>query len=95
MVHMTKWVFFALIFAVYPAFAQPVTGVWRGKITMGSGLRQSSATLEVKLIAKGDSLIGATYYYGSGKDFIRYSIRGYFDLLDGSVHWEDFHLVER
>lgn len=95
MVHMTKWVFFALIFAVYPAFAQPVTGVWRGKITMGSGLRQSSATLEVKLIAKGDSLIGATYYYGSGKDFIRYSIRGYFDLLDGSVHWEDFHLVEK
>ena len=77
----------------YLGITQPVTGVWRGRITMGSGLRQSSAPVEVKLIAKGDSLIGATYYYGSGKSYIRYSLRGYFDLVDGSVKWQDFQMV--
>ncbi len=74
--------------------AQPVTGVWRGRITRGSGLKQSSAPVEIKLIARGDSIVGTAYYYGSGKSYIRYSLKGYFDLEDGSVKWQDYHMVD-
>lgn len=83
-----------MLFSETAVFSQPVTGVWRGKITRGSGLKQSSAPVEIKLIASGDSILGTAYYYGSGKSYIRYSLKGYFDLEDGSVKWEDLHMIE-
>lgn len=76
------------------SFAQPVTGVWRGYITRGSGLKKGSAPVEIKLIATGDSVLGTAYYYGKGKSYIRYSLKGYFDLADGSVKWQDYHMVD-
>jgi hypothetical protein len=81
-------------FTGFTAIAQPVTGVWRGRITTGQGMRVSSAPVEIKLVAKGDSIVGTTYYYGSGKGYIRYSLRGYFDLADGSVKWQDYKMVQ-
>ena len=75
--------------------AQPITGVWRGQITKGTGLRKKSAPVEIKFIKSGDSLLGTAYYYGSGKNFIRYSIKGYFDPAYNTVHWQDYQLIEK
>jgi len=83
-----------VLFSETELFSQPVTGVWRGKITRGSGLKQSSAPVEIKLIANGDSIMGTAYYYGTGKSYIRYSLKGYFDLEDGSVKWQDYHMID-
>lgn len=84
----------AIFFSLPDFFAQPVTGVWRGKITRGSGLKQNSAPVEIKLIASGDSILGTAYYYGAGKSYIRYSLKGYFDPEDGSVKWQDYHMID-
>lgn len=48
-----------------------ITGVWKGKIN-----RQK---VEVKIIQKGDSLTGTSYYYESSSNYRRYSIKGFFD----------------
>lgn len=66
--------------------AQPVTGVWKGKI--------DRKNVELKIIKKGDSLTGTSYYYHSPNNYKRYSIRGYFDELDNSVIWWDEKLIE-
>jgi hypothetical protein len=69
--------------------------VWRGQITKGTGLRKKSAPVEIKFIKTGDSLLGTAYYYGSGKNFIRYSLKGYFDPAYNTVHWQDYQLIEK
>ena len=66
--------------------AQPVTGVWKGKI--------DHRNVELKIIKKGDSLTGTSYYYTSANNFSRYSIKGYFDGTDNSVVWWDDQLIE-
>jgi hypothetical protein len=68
------------------ASAQPVTGVWKGKI--------GNARTEVKLIKKGDSLVGTSYYYNSSRSFRRYSVKGYFDPETNEVVWWDDELLE-
>ncbi len=74
--------------------AQPVTGVWRGRIIRGTGLRQSTAPVELKLVAQGDSILGAVYYYGKGKSYIRYSVKGYFGKDFNTVYWQDYHMMD-
>lgn len=66
--------------------AQQITGVWKGKI--------DKRKVEVKIIQKGDSLTGTSYYYESPSNYRRYSIRGYFDPNDNSVVWWDDQLIE-
>lgn len=68
-----------------PAQAQMVTGVWHGKIN-----RQA---VEVKIIQNGDSLTG-TSYYGSPRNYRRYTIKGYFDPATNEVVWWDDQLIE-
>ena len=68
------------------AQAQQVTGVWSGKI--------DRKKVEVKIIQKGDSLTGTSYYYESAAHYLRYSIKGYFDPNDNSVVWWDDQLIE-
>jgi hypothetical protein len=43
------------LFAVLPSTAQQITGVWHGRI--------DGRNVELKLVQKGDSLTGASYYY--------------------------------
>jgi hypothetical protein len=76
------------------AFAQPVTGVWRGRMVQGTGFKQRSAPLEVKLIAQGDSIVGTAYYYGVGKNYIRYSLKGYFGQEYNTVYWQDYYMID-
>lgn len=66
--------------------AQPITGVWKGKM--------GNSKVELKLIRKGDSLIGTSYYYDSRYNYRRYSIKGYFDDRNNDVIWYDDILIE-
>jgi hypothetical protein len=66
--------------------AQPITGVWKGKM--------GNSRVELKLVRKGDSLIGTSYYYDSKSSYRRYSIKGYFDDQKNDVIWWDDVLIE-
>lgn len=66
--------------------AQMVTGVWHGKI--------NGQKAEVKIIKSGDSITGTSYYYTNGKNFRRYTIKGYFDEKSNELIWWDDRLVE-
>ena len=78
--------FFAGIIVCSLGNAQPITGVWKGKI--------DHRNVELKIVKKGDSLTGTSYYYTSPNNFRRYSIRGYFDSRDNSLVWWDDELLE-
>lgn len=65
--------------------AQQITGIWSGKI--------NRKRAEIKFVQKGDSITGTSYYYESGKNFLRYSIKGYFDASNNSVVWWDDQLI--
>lgn len=66
--------------------AQLITGYWKGKI--------DRKTVEVKIIKRGDSLTGTSYYYESPNNYRRFTIKGYFDSGDNSVVWWDDVLVD-
>lgn len=66
--------------------AQTITGAWKGRI--------GSAHTELKLIKKGDSLLGTSYYYTSRSNYIRYAVKGYFDPNNNSVVWWDDAMLE-
>lgn len=68
------------------ASAQPITGVWKGKLRSGR--------IELKLIKKGDSLVGTSYYYDSRNNYKRYTVKGYFDDANNNVIWWDDVLIE-
>ena len=65
---------------------QPITGIWKGKM--------GSSRVELKLIRKGDSLIGTSYYFDSKMNYRRYSVKGYFDDKNNDVIWWDDVLLE-
>ena len=66
--------------------AQPISGVWKGKM--------GYSRVELKLVRKGDSLIGTSYYYDSKSNYRRYSVKGYFDGQTNDVIWWDDVLIE-
>jgi hypothetical protein len=66
--------------------AQPITGIWKGKMGL--------SRVELKLIRKGDSLVGTSYYYDTKTNYRRYSIKGYFDDKNNDVIWWDDVLLE-
>ena len=67
--------------------AQQITGIWKGKI--------NKQRVELKIVQKGDSLTGTSYYYASANSYSRYSIKGYFDPNSNSVVWWDDELIEK
>ncbi len=75
-----------LFITAFSVDAQMITGVWHGRID-----RQK---VELKIIQKGDSLTGTSYYYESGSNYRRYSIKGYFDQRTNEVVWWDDKLIE-
>jgi hypothetical protein len=68
------------------AGAQQITGIWTGKI--------DRRKVEIKIVQNGDSLTGTSYYYESGNNYKRYSIKGYFDERSNNVVWWDDQLIE-
>lgn len=77
-------VFFLLFGTVLNA--QMITGVWKGKI--------NKKRAEVKIIQKGDSLLGTSYYYETENNYRRYSIKGYFDPETNEAVWWDDELID-
>ena len=80
-----KLVFFLIYFDISVS-AQMITGVWKGKI--------NKKRTEVKIIQKGDSLVGTSYYFESENNYRRYSIKGYFDPNTNEAVWWDDQLLE-
>jgi hypothetical protein len=76
----------ALLLFGLAGHTQMITGVWKGKI--------GKQRAEVKIVQKGDSLTGTSYYYESGSNYRRYSIKGYFDAENNSAVWWDDQLIE-
>jgi hypothetical protein len=86
MIHLIRTSFVILLcFLLKPANAQQITGVWSGKI--------NKKRAEIKFVQKGDSITGTSYYYESGANYLRYSIKGYFDADNNSVVWWDDQLL--
>ena len=56
--------------------------------------RSRSEKVEVKIIQNGDNLTGTSYYYESGSNYRRYSIKGYFDANTNEAVWWDDELLE-
>ena len=77
---------FLLTFFSNLSFGQMITGVWKGKI--------NKKKTELKIIQKGDSLLGTSYYYESETNYRRYSIKGYFDPNTNQAVWWDDQLLE-
>lgn len=79
----------ALLLAFVSSFivsqAQQITGAWKGTI--------NNQRVELKIIQKGDSLTGTSYYYGLTGNHKRYSIKGYFEPYSNSVVWWDDELI--
>ena len=82
---------FTFFFSYASSHAQMITGVWQGRI--GTGI--NSVKIELKLVSKGDSLTGTSYYYSSNGNYTRYSVKGYFDARSNSVIWWDEELIEQ
>lgn len=76
----------ALFLYTEVSYTQMITGVWKGKI--------NKKKTEVKIIQKGDSLLGTSYYYESESNYRRYSIKGYFDQQTNEAVWWDDELIE-
>jgi hypothetical protein len=80
---------FALLLTFISSFtvcgAQQITGAWKGTI--------NNQRVEMKIIQKGDSLNGTSYYYGLTGSHKRYSIKGYFESYSNSVVWWDDELI--
>jgi len=84
-------VFFTMMILTCGVVAQPVTGVWRGKIKVkGKRVYQ----VELKMIRNADSLTGSSYYYYSTNQYSRYLIKGYF-APTGEIVWWDDQLIEK
>jgi hypothetical protein len=78
-------VFVALILSTATLYSQQITGNWKGRI--------NNQRVELKIIQKGDSLTGTSYYSSMTGGSKRYSIKGYFDPVDNSVVWWDDALI--
>ncbi|HLF46807.1 MAG TPA: hypothetical protein VI548_10300 [Chitinophagaceae bacterium] len=66
--------------------SQMITGTWKGQI--------NKKKVELKIIQKGDSLFGTSYYYESINTYRRYSIKGYFDGRTNETIWWDDQLID-
>ncbi len=84
--------FLILLFLFFSVLlhAQMITGVWKGKV--GSYLKPTK--LELKLVQRGDSLFGTSYYYESANNYRRFSVKGYFNQQTNEVVWWDDELIE-
>lgn len=73
--------------ALNPAVAQPVSGVWHGRVDARQGIVKTSYRVELKLARQGDSLYGTSYYHTGRREYTRFPVKGYFNPYDGTVTW--------
>ena len=78
--------FILLILSFLSSNGQMITGTWTGKI--------GKQKTELKIVQRGDSITGTSYYYESVNSFRRFTIKGYFDKNTNEVVWWDVKLIE-
>lgn len=76
-----------ILFITTAAHAQPVTGVWEGRILFPQGALSRPYTVELHIERTGDSLQGYCYYHTGIRDYVKVPVRGYFNPYDGTVTW--------
>ncbi len=81
--------FVSIICSHYAITAQQITGNWKGTI----GNSPFAKKVALKLVLKGDSIVGTSYYYTSKNNYKRYSVRGYFNANTNAVIWYDDVLI--
>lgn len=79
-------IFLSLFFLARECNAQMITGIWKGKI--------NNKKTELKLIQRGDSLLGTSYYFESPRSYRRFTLRGFFDPQTQEAVWWDDQLIE-
>jgi hypothetical protein len=76
-----------LLFMLKTAEAQPVTGIWQGRINFKVSGISKYQQMEMKLVRTGDSLAGIAYYHNGRNSYLSVPVAGYFDPYDGTVKW--------
>ena len=79
--------FLLFLMAGEPLIAQPVTGIWQGRMTWLSAGLPKSYQVELKLVRNIDSLRGIAYYYNTRNNYFTVPVRGYVNPYDGTVTW--------
>lgn len=74
--------------------AQPLTGVWRGKVQVRQGIVPRTYQLELHWEREGDSLRGQAFYYKGRQPVMQTAVKGWVNPLDGTVTWTDTHIIE-
>jgi hypothetical protein len=87
---------FFLLLGTYAPFvhAQPLNGVWRGKVQVRQGIVPRSYQLELHWERIGDSLRGHAFYYQGKQRFVQTAIEGMVNPFDGSVTWTDTRIID-
>jgi hypothetical protein len=88
----SSFAFFQLI--ILSGYAQPLTGIWKGRVNKQTGLLSKTYNLELKLVRNGDSLTGSSYYFTSKDAYARFLVKGYVNPYDGTVTWWDETLTD-
>jgi hypothetical protein len=74
--------------------AQPLSGVWRGKVQVKQGIVPRSYQLELHWERMGDSLRGQAFYYQGKQRVSQTAVEGWVNPIDGTVTWWDTHVIE-
>jgi hypothetical protein len=74
--------------------AQPLNGVWRGKVQVKQGIVPRSYQLELHWERDGDSLRGQAFYYQGRQRILQTAVAGWINPGDGTVTWTDTHVIE-
>lgn len=74
--------------------AQPLSGVWRGKVQIRQGMMPRSYQIELHWERMGDSLRGHAFYFQGKQRFVQTAIEGKVDPYDGTVTWTDTRIVD-
>jgi hypothetical protein len=74
--------------------AQPLSGVWRGKVQVPQGIILRSYQLELHWERVGDSLLGQAFYYQGKQRVTQTAVAGWVNPMDGTVTWTDTHVIE-
>lgn len=74
--------------------AQPLSGVWRGKVQVRQGIMPRSYQMELHWEMAGDSLRGHAFYYQGKQRFVQTAVEGSVNPFDGTVTWTDIRIID-
>ena len=67
-----------LLFSVFPALAQDINGIWRGKLVMEPGGCFPVYNIELQLNVSGSKISGVSYHYSDTTNYVKETFNGTF-----------------